>query len=72
MFGLKKRKQQRQYIEGLRLLEDGIKVQLRQTEYRLQRNDLSQEEKTTLETLKKHNEYILEQINDIWDGKLHY
>lgn len=72
MFGLKKRKQQRKYIEGLRLLEDGIKVQLRQTEYRLQRNDLSQKEKITLETLKKHNEYILEQINDIWDEKLHY
>ena len=72
MFGFKKRKQQRQYIEGLSLFEDGIKVQLRQTEYRLQRNDLSQEEKTTLETLKKHNEYILEQINDIRNGKLHY
>ena len=72
MFGFKKRKKQRQYIEGLAMLEDGINVQLRQAEYRLQRNGLSQEEEIILETLKKHCEYILEQINDIWNGKLHY
>lgn len=72
MFGFVKRKKQRQYIEGLSMLEDGIKVQLRQAEYRLQNKDLSEKEKITLETLRKHCQYVLEQINDIWDGKLHY
>ena len=70
MFGLKKK--EKQYIEGLAMLEDGINVQLRQAEYRLQNKDLSQEEKITLEVLKKHSEYVLEQISDIWSGKLHY
>ena len=65
-------KRYRQYVEGLSMLEDGIEVQLRQAEYRLQSNNLSQEEKIRLEALKKHSEYVLEQINDIWNGKLHY
>lgn len=65
-------KRYKQYTEGLSMLEDGIKVQLRQAEYRLQRDDLSEEEKVRLETLKKHSEYVLDQINEIWEGKLHY
>jgi len=65
-------KKYKQYTEGLSMLEDGIKVQLRQAEYRLQRDDLSEEEKVRLETLKKHSEYVLDQINEIWEGKLHY
>ena len=69
MFKLKK---YRQWAEGLSMLEDGIEVQLRQAEYRLQRNDLSEEEIIRLETLKKHCEYVKEQIKDIWEGKLHY
>lgn len=65
-------KRYKQYTEGLSMLEDGIKVQLRQAEYRLQRDDLSNEERVRLKTLKKHSEYVLEQINEIWEGKLHY
>lgn len=65
-------KKYKQYTEGLSMLEDGIKVQLRQAEYRLQRDDLSNEERVRLETLKNHSEYVLEQINEIWEGKLHY
>ena len=65
-------KKYRQWAEGLAMLFDGIMVQLRQAEYRLQSNDLSQEERIRLETLKKHCEYVKEQIKDIWDGKLHY
>lgn len=65
-------KKYKQWAEGLTMLEDGIMVQLRQAEYRLQSNDLSQEERIRLETLKKHCEYVKEQIKDIWDGKLHY
>lgn len=65
-------KKYKQYTEGLSMLEDGIKVRLRQAEYRLQRDDLSEEEKVRLETLKKHSEYVLDQINEIWEGKLHY
>ena len=72
IFKFKKRKEQRQYIEGLEMLEDGINVQLRQAIYRLQRDDLTPNERVTLETLEKHCEYVLEQISDIWDGKLHY
>lgn len=65
-------KRYRQYAEGLSMLEEGIEVQLRQAEYRLQRDDLSEEEKVRLETLKKHSEYVLDRINEIWEGKLHY
>lgn len=65
-------KKYRQWAEGLSMLEDGIEVQLRQAEYRLQRDDLSEEEKVRLETLKKHSEYVLDQINEIWEGKLHF
>jgi hypothetical protein len=65
-------KKYRQWAEGLAMLFDGIMVQLRQAEYRLQSNDLSQEERIRLETLKKHCEYVKEQIKDIWEGKLHY
>ena len=65
-------KKYKQWAEGLAMLEDGIMVQLRQAEYRLQSNDLSQEERIRLETLKKHCEYVKEQIKDIWEGKLHF
>lgn len=65
-------KKYRQYAEGLSMLFDGIVVQLRQATYRLQNKDLSEEEKIRLETLKKHCEYVKEQIEDIWEGKLHY
>ena len=65
-------KRYKQYTEGLSMLEDGIKVQLRQAEYHLRRDDLSEEEKVRLETFKKHSEYVLDQINEIWEGKLHY
>ena len=67
-----KRKKQRQYIEGLAMLEDGLRVQLRQAEWRLGFKDLAEEDRIRCETLKKHCEYILEEIDNIWDGKLHY
>lgn len=72
MFNFKKRKQQRQYIEGLSLLESGLKVQLEQAKWHLGFDDLTKEEQTRWETLKKHCEYVLNEINDIWSGKLHY
>ena len=72
MLGFNKRKKQRQYIEGLSMLEDGIKVQLSQAEWHLGFNDLTEEEKIRWEALKKHCEYVLQEIKDIWDGKLHY
>ena len=72
MFESKKAKKQRQYIEGLTMLEDGIEVQLRQAEWHLGFNDLTEEEKIRWETLKKHCEYVLNEIKDIWDGKKHY
>lgn len=65
-------KKYKQWAEGLTMLEDGIMVQLRQATYRLQSNDLSQEERIRLETLQKHCDYVKEQIEDIWAGKLHY
>lgn len=72
MFGLNKRKKQRQYIEGLTLLEEGIKVRLRQCEWRLGLKDLTEEERTRCEMMKKCWESVLKDISDIWDGKLHY
>lgn len=71
MFETKKNKQ-RQYIEGLAMLEDAIEVQLKQARWHLGFNDLTEEEKIRLETLKNHCEYVLKEIKDIWDGKLHY
>jgi hypothetical protein len=47
MFNFKK---YRQWAEGLSMLEDGIEVQLRQAEYRLQRDDLSEEDLEKLES----------------------
>lgn len=73
MFNLFKiNKQRRQYIEGLALLEDGIKVQLDCAEWHLAGQNLSEEEIIRYTTLKRHCEYVLKEINAIWEGKLHY
>ena len=68
----KKIKRRRQCIEGLAILEDGIKIGLNQAEWHLGFNDLTEEEKIRYETIKRHCEYLLNEIKDIWDGKLHY
>ena len=73
MFGLKKRKRQRQYIiEGLSMLEDKLKVWLGQAEWHLGFDDLTEQERTMWETSKRYCNHLLQDIKDIWDGKLHY
>lgn len=74
---IKKYKRLKQISEGLALLEDGIRVQLEQANWHLNLSPedmakMSEYEKTHWTVYKKHSEYVLSQISDIWDGKLHY
>lgn len=72
MFETKKRKKQRQYIEGLKMLEDAMEVQLEQARWWLGHNDLTEEDKIRWGVYQRHCEYVLKEIKEIWDGKLHY
>lgn len=72
MFETKKRKKQRQYTEGLKMLEDAMKVQLEHARLWLSSNDLTEEEKIRWGTYQSHCKYVLKEIKEIWDGKLHY
>lgn len=69
MFESKKRKKQRQFIEGLKLLEDAMEVQLEQARWWLGHNDLTEEQKIRWGTYQSHCKYVLKEIKDIWDGK---
>ena len=65
-------KKDKQIVEGLEMLEDGIKVQLEHAESHLNNNSISDLQKQYWTGLRNHCDYVLIQIDKIKNGKLHY
>lgn len=65
-------KKDRQIIEGLNMLEDGIRVQLEHAEGHLNNENTSDLSRQYWAGLRNNCNYVLSQIDKIKNGKLHY